>query len=78
MVSDYSVFDVGSLNWDIALMLTPWGFIQNLWLTDGHYLATYYHQVSERGHLLSRPILLIAILIHSGLALWAIRSIRKS
>ncbi|MGE4134039.1 MAG: hypothetical protein AB7F86_20550 [Bdellovibrionales bacterium] len=75
--SGYSIHDVESMNWDIALMLSPYGFIKNLVWEANHYLAPYYGEKAARGSLLADPLLLLSILFctASGLTgLWWIRN----
>lgn len=40
----YKITNVKSLNKEIALMLTPQGIVNNLVLTNDHYLRQYYYQ----------------------------------
>ena len=41
--SKYRFDDLQSYNWDIALMLTPYGIIKNLFISADSYLAPYYN-----------------------------------
>lgn len=41
--SKYRFDDLQSYNWDIALMLTPYGILKNLFVIADSYLAPYYH-----------------------------------
>ena len=43
--SGFHIGEVRSLNWDIVLMLTPWGLIQNLALGANDYLYSAYWTV---------------------------------
>ncbi len=46
--SHYSIRgSVRSINFDIATMLTPYGFFHNLVLTSDHPLRPYYFNIAE-------------------------------
>lgn len=78
--SGYSLrSDVDSMNWDIALMLSPSGLLRTyLWRPD-FYLRPYYSEVSERGELFRDPVLL-ALIVSVGICalsgLWIFRRMR--
>lgn len=75
--SGFSIHDVDSMNWEIALMLTPSGFINNLLLQPDHYLAPYYQAVSERGSLLRDPLFAAQLVTTSFFSLWGLRLLRR-
>lgn len=75
--SGYSITgDVESINLDIVLMLTPWGFIQNWLLTANHYLQPYYFEPSRRSDLFRDPILMALIMSLSLVAIASLYWIR--
>jgi hypothetical protein len=60
--SGYSLgSDVESMNWDIALMLSPVGLIRAYVVQPDFYLRPYYLEVSARGELFRDPVLVALI-----------------
>lgn len=75
-ISGFWVTDVRSINFDIATMLTPLGFINNLFLNKDSYLKPYYQEMVQRGDVLTdyRIGLLVFIIVLFGvLGLIAVR-----
>lgn len=75
--SGFSVHDVDSMNWEIALMLSPWGYLNNFLLQTDHYLAPYYQVVSERSSLLVDPLFALQLIVNSALALYGLWILRQ-
>lgn len=76
LISHFSKFDataVRSLNWDIVLMLTPVGLINNFLIHPDSYLRPYYqnHVESPQG------LVLIFVLIHLVLTLFLLLQFRR-
>ena len=76
--SQYRFDELLSFNWDIALMLTPFGIAKNLIFTSGHYLVPYYHQPVQLppGHSFFPTLLFIAIQI--ALSFYLLKNFRGS
>jgi len=76
--SGYSIRDLKTVNWDVVLMLTPSGIVNNLLLTPEHYLRPYYSQHSERGDLFGDPAMVVLLLLVGCMAILGLLSFRKS
>lgn len=64
-LSGHQITKVKSLNWDIVLMLTPWGIIKNQILTET-YLTPYYKQALTFQNVQSGyfyPVLILHLLV---------------
>jgi hypothetical protein len=78
-VSHYSITgSVGDVNFEIAIMLTPAGIINNFFIAEDHYLKPYYSNVAKVHHKLwDDPTLLIAYSLFLGLSLLLLILLRK-
>lgn len=75
--SAYSITDVKSINWDIALMLSPWGFVHNFLIDPNNYLRPYYDSPAERGALFSDPALAALVAVTIALAVAGLYRFRR-
>lgn len=66
-ISGFAVGNVKSFNWDIALMLTPYGIVQNVLLNET-YLTPYYFQTQTAAPLESPELMISALILHVGVA----------
>ena len=65
--SGYSLTsDVESINWEIALMLSPSGLLRAFLVQPDFYLRSYYSEISARGELFRDPVLM-GLLVCVGL-----------
>ena len=76
-LSDYRFDRLGSFNWDIALMLTPWGIVKNLIVDSGVYLAPYYHVGVEVPAGYPWAILTALVLLQTCVSLFILERLRR-
>jgi hypothetical protein len=73
-ISGFDATQVKSLNWDIVVMLTPYGLINNFWFHPDSYLRPYYQSpVSSLD-----PLAAVVSLISAAIALRLIFFLRDS
>jgi hypothetical protein len=70
--------EVDSMNWDIALMLSPFGLLRAYVLEPNFYLRPYYAEASERGELFRDPVLLALIVCVGACAVTGLGLLRSS
>jgi|GEM_PF-6610817 len=76
--SHYDIRDVHSMNWDIALMLSPYGFIHNFILDSANYLRPYYDVAAQRGDLFKDPVLGALVITSVAVACAGLFVVRRS
>ncbi len=74
-VGDYSIKAVGSMNWDIALMITPYGIVR-FWLMPGHYLQPYFQQQPPLPSIVDQPMVALCIVLIFCFAFLSLEKIR--
>lgn len=75
--SAYDVTNVGDLNFDIAVMLTPYGLIKTYFLQQNELLRPYYLQEAGEGSLTNSASTLFVIFCLQGASALALYHCRK-
>ena len=76
--SGYSIRgDVKTIDLEIAMMLSPWGLLNNLVLVKDHYLQPYYLQATERGALSTDPTMAVILVATAACALGGLFALRR-
>lgn len=76
-ISGFKIGAVKSFNWDIALMLTPYGIIKNTLLSET-YLTSYYDLVQKAQPLENAVPLYILLILNTALGLLALHQFLRS
>lgn len=74
--SNFRFDQVKSFNWDIALMLTPYGIIKNIYLENSHYLKPYYFKVMEIPETYSFFPVFLFIVVQWGLSFYLLENLK--
>ena len=71
--SKYDATNVHSLNWDIVVMLTPLGLLNNFIIHPESYLRPYYQNHASP----QEPMVLAFLLVHLALTVFLLSRIRR-
>jgi hypothetical protein len=78
IASHFTTKHSGDVNFEIAIMLTPAGMINNFFVQSSHYLVPYYQErAAGRSSLFSSGSLFIAILIVELFSFYLLFKLKK-